>query len=324
MPQEILEYVKKKVYPKGGDFIFSKMDEFFYRANLLLPKLDGNWEISLSQITFNDYQRLTKEYEDRPYISLKIYMKKTVINQVRENFPQMKIGESSNWDKFLHLVSNQPKHYEMKASREIYRRIEGNLDKALEVITKLNLLPQDTITVKEVRKEVLDNPKVRYARDLILTLLLSRNNLVPKKGHRYSKYRYMKSNLVLEAVLEDMGNEVTFYAIRKFLRNLYSSKLKYLRGETTQFDDLLSFLSIYEIAKYYILFESSQPSQLYAIISDQIEQPNVNIIAPNPLSTLNTLPPHCTIFSTFVSTNLTSQALTNPNHQQPTNIPQRR
>lgn len=254
--------------PLNFDRVFDKMKDFERILPYLYAKIEGNWRICLVDFRIADCRRIVDELDIPKHLDLEIYLKQDVLALFYSEYPSYSVIVKSKWEQYMELISVFPKTIERKASSELFKRCEGNVDTIRETLSVLLTTYEDAevITIKHINAVIMASDTV-YARDVILTLLLKNNNRVPKKGHRLARYKYNNYYDLYSQLERAVGKRVAFFAMRKVLKKLYEDKLAYLDNKELKDYSVVEVIDIYEITHAYMTFYLSNYDQVLVCLS---------------------------------------------------------
>jgi hypothetical protein len=254
--------------PVGADYIFDKLEDFEKILPYLYPKIDGEWSIMLVDLKIVDCRRLLDDLQVPEYLEIECHLKQDVLGLLFAEYPKYRSEEKSKWEQYLETVANFPKTIEKRASSELFKRCHGDVGAIREALAELLTMSidEDVITIRHINAILLANDSV-YAKDVILTLLLKPNVLVPSRGSRLSRYKYNNPFELYTKLEYEIGRDAAFYSMRKYLRNLYEGKIDYLRNKETKEKEVVEVLDVYEIAHAYLTFFMSSPLQILTCLT---------------------------------------------------------
>lgn len=264
----ILEYNLKRV-PKGMDYLFEDYEEFMkVFPYLKYGRVDGfKWKISFIDVTIEE-ARILAEFGFPDCVEASMYLKKDILRRLLQENVQLKEEKLSNYDKYKLMIQEFPLLFENKAMSELYRRASGNLENIASLLNELKMLYYDVgiIRVSHINTVIIREDRV-YARDVILSLLLSNNTKVPRKGHVLSQYCYKNWRKLYDELYKELGEEIAFYALRKSVKKLYENKIKYLKNETIIKDvEIVKFVDVCELMFAHMYFQNGNKKQTEAIL----------------------------------------------------------
>lgn len=253
----------------GHHFIFEKYEDYLkYVDHFKYPRIDGDWKIAIIDIPIKNIREILDNVPAR-HVNITFYLKTDVLQRLQIEYPKFFTELQSKWQQYLEVIATLDKPIEKKASSELYKRTQGDMVEAKKVLDFMIKEYEDTptITYQQVVSSIHYVEKV-YARDVVLHLLLKSNKQVPPKGSILSKYKYHTWQSKLNDLIEEIGHDVAFYSIRKYINRLYENKMAYLfDGDSEVKDkDVIKILDVYEILHAQIAFLDKRPLQLYSIL----------------------------------------------------------
>lgn len=256
---EVRQYRKDMTYT-GYDSVYEDAKEFSEVLPYLMPRLEGEWHILVLEPKL-DFVRSCLDTGLIPsYVSLTLAIEPSQLEQLYLERPKLMEQEKSPWQSYMELLAHFPNQMEDKAMRELYYRVGPSEDKLAEALEQLKSMPY--VTVKEIDKRWAPVERV-YASQVVRTFLTG------KRSVAWTQVRILEG---------EIGMTVAFYAMRKAVRRLFNSKVKYLKNQPVK-ESYISKVSIYDITLLYWLFEeATDPNQLYPILYmfERRQQPYVS------------------------------------------------
>lgn len=267
---------------RNTDYTFEKVKEFErVKEHLRFPKIGSRWVIAVVKFTMPQLREILENLS--PHVDYLIYA--SDVDQLKEEYPQYFKEEMDSYSRYLDVLSTFPLVFEKNASRELFKRSRGNIDLIRETLAILleEHISKDIIVKRDVEAVILPDDTV-YARDVALSLLLGNNEHIPKRGSYLSRYRYGYWKKLYEKYSSSLDENMAFYALRKYMYNLYERKLLYLTESGYECKDMavIKVVDVYTISYIRIMFEQSSPKQLYSLlllIEERIHNAN-SIIKP--------------------------------------------
>lgn len=243
---EIVPY-KKDMNFRGYDEVYEDPSIFEEVVQYLKPKLDGSWNILVLEPKLEFVRTCLDTGYVPSYVTLTLAMEQAQLEQLYMEKPKLAEQEKGPWQAYQALIAKFPVPMEDKAMRELYYRVGPNEDKLAEALDQL--LECSYVNLTEINKRWAPVQRV-YASQVVRTFLIGRRSVAWKQ---------------LGILESSIGNRVTFYAIRKYVRHLFDAKAKYLRNEEVK-ERFIDKVSVYDITLLYWLFEeATAPEQLYPI-----------------------------------------------------------
>ncbi len=275
--------MKKKFISSDSDYVLESLSEFETLLPYLYKKIEGSWKIIFVDLKITEVRRLSSELDIPDYIDIEVYLKKDVLILFFQENPSLYNKDKSKWEQYMEVISEFPKLIDKKASSEIFKRCRGDIDQIKEILSEILLiaLEEDEVTVNHVNAVILPVDTV-YAKDVLFSFLLKNNNLIERRGNKYSRYKNSKPFEAYNKLEYAIGKDIAFYAMQKAAKKLYESKLAYLKNETVDDADLMSIVDIYDLSHAYLSFYLSSPKQtlavLYSILNRSQKGNNFNYI----------------------------------------------
>ena len=260
---------KKTVYPKGSDYIFDKLYNFQKLVPFLRKKIQGEWLIILADLTLKDLETIETKLEIPDYVKVQIYLSRDVYNNFVIKYPKYITKEKTRAEVYKDIIINLPKLIEPRAEKELYSRCNANIEMILDNLPEIlsRAEEHEVITYRDVTSVVMPQEAV-YASDVIKSLIAVNNMFIPKKGHPLSRFKYsaVEPNVLVLKLIDSIGRDYAFYALRKCVNTFYEEKLKYLKNIETKNDYIYDVVDIYTLLYMQLFFNSSKPQHLISLI----------------------------------------------------------
>lgn len=236
-----ISVMSKNLKIANADYVFDKTERFMELLPYLYPKISGDWYIAILEPKPDSVRTFLDTNIIPDYVTLELFMEQSQLDVITLERPSMQVDIRTTWQKYLDLIACTDIIIDDRAMREVYRRVGSNIESLEEA---LNLLKEkcthDTITIKDVRLYIQDNSKV-YARQVARAFLLE-----DKKAWD-----------MLYAYEQELGTEIAFYALRKYLRKLLKDKNNYLTNNDYK-DKSVEEIDAFSIIRLYTLFEEAK------------------------------------------------------------------
>jgi hypothetical protein len=233
---------------RKADYIFEDFEKFESLRPYLKPKLKGEWAIVLVDTPVGQVRKYIKDNTIPGWLNLSVYLERQSVEQLVMEFPRYRLKELTPWEKYIELIKEFNIPMEDKAMKEIYYRAGPSVQNLADTLEEFKHL--DFVRMSDVDGKL---PPVRrvYAKEVLLSFLRNK----PYSWKRYS---------LLE---EEIGIQVSFYAMRKYVRKLFFEKANYLTNKPVK-DKAVYDVDVYRIIHAYFLFEEAVSyKQLPAILS---------------------------------------------------------
>jgi len=236
---------------KDGDYVLDKTDKFYDIVNVLTPKFKGFWEFVLIDPKLKFVEDMVENALLPDWIHVTVYTSAKKIEILSIKYPNLQPKEVSKKDKFNEILATLKHNVDEKARKELFRALASNPEELQNVLVNLDAkCKTDSITLKQVQAAVVVDRKV-YASDVIDAFLL---------GEKQRWYLYKR-------LLKELGNDMCFYAMRKYVTRLLKEKDDYLRNEETKIRSI-SRIPAPLICYTFVLFNNaSSPAQLPIILN---------------------------------------------------------
>ena len=238
-----------------GDYVLEKIKDLEKIVPYLFPKIEGRWKIVLIGMTVKENAMAYKELDIPEYVDVISYMPKDSAIKLITQFPELEYVKKSSKELYSEIIKQLPKTITPKAMKEVFRRFHGNAEKIAEIMPEIveHSGDQHDITIADV-DAVVPILDIVYAKDVLYSFLFHSNNLISKRGHYLSKCKYGKPELLLQKLIQDLGRDYAYYAIRKQLRNLTKEKIKYMHNEEYK-EKAVEYIDTYTLSELLFSFE---------------------------------------------------------------------
>lgn len=233
--------MEKNLKISNADYIFDKSDKLLNVLPYLYKKILGDWYIVLLEPKPEIVRQFLDTEVIPEYVKLEIFMEPNQLEQLMLERPNMAIKKLSAWEKYQELIACTDILLDQKAVSEIYRRVGTNTKSLEEALNTLKeKVGTEVVTVKHVRLYIQDNSRV-YTNQVVRAFLLD------DKDAWKLFYIYEK----------ELGEEIAFYAIRKYLRKLLKEKNSYLTNGEYK-DRSVEQIDAFSIMRAFHLFETAK------------------------------------------------------------------
>lgn len=245
-----LTEMTKDLKVSNADYVFDKSDKFLALLPYLTHKLVGDWYIVLVEPKLELVRNILDLNSIPEYVKLELLIEPSLLSQLMLERPSLAVKKLSVWETYQSMIAALDRIIDPKAVGEIYHRVGPNKEALREALELLCEKVQDRkIISKDVRLYISDNRRV-YANQVVKAFLLKDK----KRWDIFREYEY------------DLGTNIAFYAMRKYVRKLLNEKNKYLRNEDTK-DRLVQEVDAFTINHAFYTFElANNPMQLIPVL----------------------------------------------------------
>lgn len=246
----------KKGLQWSGNYILENGDDFFKLLPYLYKPLEGDWKVVILEPSIADARRIIDCQDIPECLEVEVYLPREDLEVLELERPTMVIEKLSPYDAFLRMIAALPVIVDPNAASAIYNRAGPDPDALKTALNDImQVCDEDHIMLKDVNKILLDNRRV-YASDVVRAFIGPRNI-----NHRW---------YWVEKLIEELGNDVAYYSVRKYIRRLLVNKNKYMLNEDVakQFERDVKEIDSYTIAHAYTVFcEFDKPSLFFAALN---------------------------------------------------------
>lgn len=268
---------KSRIDAEKFDRFYTKFTDFQEDMGILTPKIEGKWKLVFVDLRYPELCQL-QNMEISSNWEISVYARKETLVAAKALDPSKQVKP---FEEFMKVkIANFKKPIDDKSANEIFRRCGGDLELIDSVLSSLAELPASKIRIEEVNSVVAANNMV-WASDVVASVFIFYNDRVPKRGHPLAGFKWKKPIVLLDSLVQELGQEIAFYAIQKQLRFLYETKVKYIHNDslgslTKQQENLLYNIDIHSIFYAYALFRLSTPPALFGIVIDILNRQSVS------------------------------------------------
>ena len=233
-----------------GDYVLDKTDKFYDMVAVLTPKFKGKWEFVLVDPRIVFINELIHSNKVPEWVDVIILIGEKKIDVIAQEHPEYTPKDKTKKEEYAEMIAGLSHVLDESAKKALFSALSYNMDELRSTLEKLDLeCTTETITLKQVQGSVNYTKRV-YASDVINAFLL-------KDARRWKLY---------DAIVKEIGQTVSYYAMYKYVKNLLSEKEKYLTNEDVK-QRIVSKVDAPLICYAYVLFaNSNNPNQLYCIL----------------------------------------------------------
>ena len=235
-----LEYLKKGVKLPKVDYVLDKPEKLSDLISNLTPKFQGTWEIILLDPKITQVNEIL-ELDDVPkWIDGYIYVNNAKMEQILLDFPKYQPKEVSVRDAYKSMIADLKHGIDVKAADYLFEAVGRRVEDLQDALIKLdNECEQQNITLKQVQGSFQHTKRV-YASEVLEAFMT------------HDRYRWYK----FDKLTHDLGDKITYYALKKQIRLLLQNKNKYLHNEDVK-SRIVEKVDAPFICYVYVLFANS-------------------------------------------------------------------
>lgn len=245
----LVKYSSKVPIP-DADYVLEKTEKFFDILGLLTPKFSGNWEFVLVDPKLKFVKELLKSNKVPDWVDIKLLLSQKKIEDVVIEYPEYQPKDKTRKELFDEMIIDLTHVIDEGAKRALLSALGSNPEELRNTLKKLDSeCTSEKITLKQVQGAVNYTKRV-YASDVINAFLL-------RDKRRWKLYN---------TLLSELGNEIAYYAMYKYVKVLMLEKENYLKNkDIKQF--IVKRIDAPLVCYAYTLFaNSSNHHQLYGIL----------------------------------------------------------
>lgn len=243
-----LHKLKDKI--PDADYVLEKTDKLFDIISFLTPKFSGKWKIILIDPKLKFIKELLRNESIPEWLDVSIYIGQKKLNSIVLDFPNYQPKAKTRKEEFDEIIKNLNHVIDESAKRLLFKALGSSLDELRDVVDKLDKeCKQETITLKQVRNSVNFVKRV-YASDVVNAFLIG-------DARRWNLYN---------ALVKELGMEISYYAIYKYVKTLLKEKGEYLQNKDVK-QYIIKKIDAPLICYTYVLFaNSNNHNQLYGLM----------------------------------------------------------
>jgi len=250
---------------KHYDYVFEELQEFIKSAPLRMPPFKGMWSVALFDITIEEFDAYYKLKEE-DFIKVDVYVNKEILLKRNQS-----VIDESPWDKYMKMLENYPHIINKDASRYLYFGCEGNVDSIRDILLDLKDKDIDVITVDILKSYILYQRKV-YASNIILAIYTKSNKYITKEDTLLFHHTRKDPVYLIGELVNSIGDEYAFYALRKQIYKLFDFKRDYINGTintskiSKTYYQLIKKIDYTELLFAYYLFKTYTGDCIYIVL----------------------------------------------------------
>lgn len=235
-----LEYLKKGVKFPKVDYVLDKPEKLSSLITNLTPKFTGTWEIILVDPKIVQVNELLDTEDIPDWVNIYLYVNNSKMEQILLDYPKYKPKEVSIRDAYKDMIASLRHGIDVKAANYLFDAIGKSASDLQEALLKLDSECEgESITLKQVQSSYQYTKRV-YASQVLEAFMT------------HDRYRWYK----FEHITHDLGDRITYYALKKQAKLLLLNKNKYLHNEDIK-SNLVTKIDAPFICYVYVLFANS-------------------------------------------------------------------
>lgn len=195
-------------------YVFKKVEDFYNVVEVLTIPIVGNYFIQIKTEKYDEVVRIINDSENFKHLIIYIELSETLLDYVRLYIPNVNILDSkSNFEVFKELIQKYEILFDKDCISILYSAVNhtyADMDEALELVKRSY---GKNLVTKEMISKLFIVDDLVYPRRVCIAYL----------------FMYRGRNGLLKKCIEQFGNDLTMYAIRKTSRLLIKEKIKYLK-----------------------------------------------------------------------------------------------
>ncbi len=241
----------KYISYKDFHFIFGSIDELTKRK-FTIPPIRDIFRVCLIDASYNDILYL-KNSDFPEFVEITVFTKEEILITLGIINKQL-----SPYEQLLKYLENYPIYLESKLVKKLY----FNTDNPIEILEDLKDLP--SISEKDIVKYFKFDKKI-FAIDVVYSIFTYRRKL-----NSFKKYYSKNPVYYITSLIEVLGEQHAYYAVRKVMSKLFKSKLQYLEKGNVKLNksmmELIKVIDVYEITFAYTLMYFYNGTNLFILL----------------------------------------------------------
>lgn len=218
---------------------FNNFKDFYNIASSLTRGIRGKYNIKVKSDSLSEVKEFINNEERYSYLDVYIEVSDTLMDLVQLSKPgARRLSAQDNYEVWKDLISKFKLLFDTRCADMLYWSIEHTYEKMYGTLSTLSKAYGYKAITKPMIEKFFILDETVYPRNVCISYI------------RMDRFRKGK----LTKCLASFGNDITFYAIRKNVRQLLDSKLAYLK--TGRGSDLIKSLELDNILKLTYAFES--------------------------------------------------------------------
>ena len=202
----------------AGDYVLDKPDIFEDIVNNLTPKFEGVWDIVLIDPKIAQVKNLLEVTRVPEWVNVIAFVNDKKINEICMEFPDLQPKKKTRKEAFDEFIAGLNHLVDKKTSSVLFSAYLENPSETEEVIKRLDKECESVaIPLSAVQANVVVSRRV-YASEVVDAFLMLDKN-------RWKKF---------ETLQREIGLEISYYAMYKYVKKLLSEKNKYLHNQNVK------------------------------------------------------------------------------------------
>ena len=234
-------------------FVYEKVKEFLEKQ-YIVPPFGGVLRVCILFAAYKEILQL-KQAQKADFIEVTVYTKAEILTTL--NVDQKPL---TKWEIFQQYLTTYPTYIDTKLCRKAYKLIPN----VMEILDSLKDVP--CITDKHLAPYYVYEHKV-YPIDVVCSILTYKRVITG-----FEKYYKRKPVLFINSLIEALGNDYAYYAVRKLIKELYAAKLQYIKDGSINLKSkyaasLIQNIDVFEFTYLYSLIMYYTGTSLYILLN---------------------------------------------------------
>lgn len=218
---------------------FNNFKDFYDIASSLTRTIRGKYNIKVKTDSLSELKEFIDNEQRYAHLDVYVEVSETLMNLIQLSKPgARKLSEQNNYEIWQDLISKFKLLFDKKCADMLYWSTEHSYEKMYEALSTLSKAYGYKVITKPMIEKYFILDETVYPRNVCISYI------------KMDRFRHSK----LSKCLSSFGNDITFYAIRKNVRQLLESKLVYLK--TGKGSALIKSLELENIIKLQYAFEN--------------------------------------------------------------------
>lgn len=211
----VIRKAKKKATYPDTNYVFKDFKSFYEIAEFLSVPIFGKYTIVIKTEDVSQISEFLEVEQSYAEFVIYIYTSQAVIDYLALRKSTLKVEDrKSEYNTFIELIKKHEILFAKGVDDILYKSITHEYDEMDNTLLKIKVEYGSREVTERMLEELVVLNKVIYPRQVLMSYL------------RLDRWRLQK----LRKCVEQMGNDVVFWSIRKTLKEMIKSKAQYLKS----------------------------------------------------------------------------------------------
>lgn len=200
------------------DWELKGFDEFYELAKITTVPILGTYYIKVKSDNYNDIIHFIDTSDQYSYMVIYVEVSESLLKYIALRKPHVSLLNSkTDFEIWLTLIEKYELLFDKKVHILLYNSISHDYQDMVDALELLkDKIPHNILITKSILQNYFVLDTIVYPRTVLMSYL------------RMDRFRKSK----LKTCINDMGNDLVFYSMRKTLRKLLTEKIAYLKSGT--------------------------------------------------------------------------------------------